>query len=129
MHRVTVPTGAFTNVLIRGDFHLKEIPRDFLTIQKSAIFARENKIFTFSVILRAKIFNFFFEIFFVKNVEIFWRWKMTSLWNALPEARLKCPVQIGFLEIIAVFRGWQEFKVSFRSFIIRTCIRESDKKC
>ena len=70
MHRVTVPTGALTNVLIRGDFHLKEIPRVFLTIQKSAIFARENKNFT--SFLRAKNFQLFFRKNFLRKiVEIF----------------------------------------------------------
>ena len=116
MHRVTVPTGGLTNVLIRGDFHLKEIPRVFLTIQKSAIFARENKNFHFFRHFRAKNFQLLFQKFFCeKLLKFFWRWKMTSLWNALPEARLKCPVQIGFLNTIAVFRGSGEFKVKLKS--------------
>ena len=38
-----VPTGALTNVLIRGDFHLKEIPFDH---SKIGIFSKE-KIFRF----------------------------------------------------------------------------------
>ena len=38
-----MPTGALTNLLIRGDFHLKEIPFDH---SKIGIFAKE-KIFQF----------------------------------------------------------------------------------
>ena len=92
----SVPTGALTNVLIRGDFHLKEIPFDH---PKIGIFAKR-EIFTISSCQKFDQKKFVKKFLAVKNdvIEEF-----------LPRARLQCPVQIGFLYIIAFERLWRGY--------------------
>lgn len=77
----SVPTGALTNVLIRGDFHLKEIPFDH---PKNRHFCKKRKFYNLGKILAVK--NDVIEEF-------------------LPRARLQCPVQNGFLNVINFLRG------------------------
>ena len=40
---------------------------------------------------------------------------MALVWNVVPEARLKCPVQIGFINTFAVLRGHREVKKSLNA--------------
>ena len=64
----SVPSGALTNVLIREDFHLKEIPIfQKFDHPKIGIFAKEKKLSHFANIRNFRIFLEFLAL------EKFWR--------------------------------------------------------
>ena len=102
-----MPTGALTNVLIRGDFHLKEIPFDH---SKIGIFAKE-KIFSIflaissgPIVITKKIRIFLLEILSVKNDVI------KIMRNFCPGLGYNVRFKSVFLIFLQIFRGWGEFE-------------------